>query len=115
MAYTASTPPAGYVPDPADVEKNKIIAVLANLGILFFLPLIVCPESPFGRFYANRGLLVFLFSIASSIVSFVPWIGNIISGIIGLICLVIVILSIVDAVNGRTAPLPILGDIVILK
>jgi hypothetical protein len=39
--------------DQADIEKNKTMAGLAYL--LFFLPLVACPDSPFGRFHANQG------------------------------------------------------------
>ena len=35
-----------------DIEKNKVMAGLSY--ILFFLPLIACPESKYGRFHATR-------------------------------------------------------------
>jgi len=40
-----------YVPDPADVEKNKVMAGLAY--ILFFLSPIACPDSKYGKVHAN--------------------------------------------------------------
>ena len=131
MSYTdpnfnpqrVSTPPAGYVPDPRDVADNKVIAILANFGPLFFLPLVCCPQSPFARFFSNRGLLILILAVASGVVSsilgFIPiagWIiGGLISIIIGIANLLIFILSIIDAASGKTSPLPVIGDIQIIK
>ena len=118
-----STPPAGYVPDPRDVADNKVIAILANFGILFFLPLVCCPYSPFARFFSNRGLLILILGVASTVIStilgFIPVIGWIIGGlisiVIGIANLVILILSIIDAASGKTSPLPLVGDVQIIK
>lgn len=118
-----STPPAGYVPDPRDVADNKVIAILANFGILFFLPLVCCPHSPFARFFSNRGLIVLILGVASGIIStilgFIPVVGWIIGGLLSLavwvVNLIILILSIIDAASGKTSPLPLVGDIQIIK
>ena len=52
--------------DPADIEKNKTMAGLAYL--IFFLPLIVCPDSKYGKFHANQGLLLLITSIVGTVV-----------------------------------------------
>lgn len=115
MSSSVPTPPAGYVPDPQDVADNKAMAILGNFSILFLVPLFACPHSPFARFYANRGLLIFILNILSSFITWVPFVGRIMAGILGVAALVIFILGVVDAANGRTARLPFLGDIRILK
>ena len=57
-----------------DIEKNKTMAGLAYL--LFFLPLIVCPESRFAKFHANQALILVIVSIAGSIIlGIIPVIG----------------------------------------
>ena len=48
--------------DPNDILQNKTLCGLAYVfPILFFLPLVSCPNSKFGRFHANQALLLFLF------------------------------------------------------
>ena len=37
--------------DPSDVEKNKVMGVLAYLGILVLIPILAAKESPFARFH----------------------------------------------------------------
>lgn len=44
-----------------DIQKNKTMAGLAYL--LFFLPLVACPESEYGKFHANQSLLLWLVAI----------------------------------------------------
>ena len=40
------TPPEAGSPDPADVEKNKVLAMLSYLGILWLVPLLAAKDSP---------------------------------------------------------------------
>lgn len=101
--------------DPADIEKNKVISALAYLGILFFLPLVVCPDSKFGRFHANQGLVLLLFGIALSIVAVIPILGWIIAIVGSIASLVFFIMGLVNALQGKAVPLPLIGKIQILK
>ena len=39
--------------EQADIDNNKTMAGLAY--IIFFLPLLVCPQSKYARFHANQG------------------------------------------------------------
>ena len=56
--------------DPNDLaSSNKWAYILAYLWILFFLPLVVCPDSKVGKFHANQGLVMLIFSFAVGIIS----------------------------------------------
>ena len=55
-----NTPDTSYEYDTQDIQSNKVWAVLAYLGILFFLPLVACKDSRFGKFHANQGFALFL-------------------------------------------------------
>jgi uncharacterized membrane protein len=101
-----------------DIEDNKVMAALAY--ILFFLPLIVCPESAYGKFHANQGLVLLIVSVGGSIVlgiisAIIPFIGWIVQLIFSLAVLVFAILGIVNALNGKANKLPLIGEITILK
>lgn len=54
-------------PFTKDEKKVKVASALAYLGILFFLPLVICPESKKGRFHANQGLALFITNFVISI------------------------------------------------
>jgi uncharacterized membrane protein len=100
--------------DPADIEKNKVMAILAY--IIFFIPLIAAPDSKFAKYHANQGLLLLLFCIAFSIVSSViPIIGWFILGpICSILGLILFILGIINASQGKAKPLPVIGGITII-
>ena len=97
-----------------DIEKNKVISGLAY--IIFFLPLIVCPSSPFGKFHANQGLLLLITSVLGSIIlSIIPFIGWILLPLFSLAIFVFVIIGLVSAINGKAQQLPVIGKYRILK
>ena len=112
--------------DKKDVEDNKIMAVLAYLGILFLVPLLAAPNSKFARFHANQGIVLaitevaysIVYSILAAIFSMIPVLGGILTVVLGLVWivfLVFVILGIVNAVNGKAKELPVIGKFRILK
>ena len=53
--------------DPEDIARNKSVCALSYLSILFFLPLVVCPDSKFGRFHANQALALLITAIFGNV------------------------------------------------
>ncbi|MDD4797355.1 MAG: hypothetical protein PHO66_06265 [Eubacteriales bacterium] len=101
--------------DSADIEKNKVVSALAYLGILFFLPLVVCPDSQFGRFHANQGLVLLLANVALTLLNIIPILGQILYIVGSIVCLVFFVMGLVNTLQGKAVPLPVIGKITILK
>lgn len=114
--------------DAMDVENNKFLAVCSYLGALVFLPLLIRRESPFTRFHANQGLLIFLGEIICQAVSrgmhmvhdwgWPFWGFGLIGNVLDVLQLVFVVFSIWGIINvctGKYVPLPVIGSIQILK
>ncbi len=99
--------------DAQDIEKNKVMAVLAY--ILFFIPLLAAKDSKFARFHTNQGLVLFIGGIISSVVAVIPVIGWIVAPIAGLVITVLAVIGIINALNGRAKELPVIGKFKILK
>jgi uncharacterized membrane protein len=111
---------------PQDIATNKTMTILAYLGILVLIPLFAVKNSPYTRFHANQGLLLFiceailgiLWMIIASALMFV-WglltFFSIIFWLVSIVLLVLAILGIVNAVNGRAKELPVIGKIRLLK
>lgn len=100
--------------DPADIEKNKVIAGLAY--IIFFLPLIACPDSKFGRYHANQGLILLILGfVGSFILGMIPIIGWVILPLFSLLILLLVIIGLVNGLNGKAKELPLIGKFKILN
>lgn len=97
-----------------DIEQGKIMAGLSYL--LFFLPLIVCPESRYARFHANQSLVLLITSIAGNVIlGFIPGIGPFLLPIFGIFILVLVVMGLINGFGGKAKQLPVIGKIDIIK
>lgn len=114
-----------------DVEQNKVMAVLAYVGILVLIPILAAKESKFARFHANQGLILLITGVAFSIfvpvvIKIVAFISYVLAGIVGialgialvlawLLLFVLAIIGIINAVKGEFKQLPLIGQFQILK
>ncbi len=105
--------------DSKDIDDNKVMGVLAYIGILFLIPLLAAPNSKFARFHTNQGLILFIADVvlgaAAKLVSFIPVVGWVISIAVGVVGLAFMILGIVNAANGKAKELPLIGNFKLLK
>ena len=112
----------GFIMD----SNDKLFGILSYLGFLVLIPLFA-GKTDFTRYHANQGLVLFILelilgviiTVCSIVLCLIPWIGPIIAGVLGgllgLIPLVFAILGIINVANEKMAPLPIIGNIKILK
>ena len=99
---------------PEDIEKNKTMAGLAYL--LFFLPLITCPESGYAKFHANQALLLLIVAIAGNVIlGIIPIIGWMLMPVFGIGVLILGIMGLVSGFGGKAKRLPLIGRFDILK
>lgn len=123
-AFNTADTTAQY--DPADVEKNKAMGVLAYLSWLVLIPIFAAKDSRFARFHANQGLVLLIASaifgvarwILSEILLAISWrlyFVTIIISLFGLVFLALAIIGIVNAATGKAKELPVIGQIRILK
>ncbi|MCH5350321.1 MAG: hypothetical protein J1E40_13415 [Oscillospiraceae bacterium] len=101
--------------DQNDVEQNKTIVLLTCVlilfvPILFFLPLVACGNSEYGRFYANQCLLLFIGYIIS-----IATVLILVGGLIGIAVFIFAIMNAVNASKGLRKGIPIVGGIEIIK
>ena len=105
--------------DPQDINSNKVMGVLAYLGILLLIPLLAAKDSPFARFHTNQGLIVLILGIAVGIVNmilgWIPVVGGIIGWILSICLFIFAVLGIVNVVQGKAKDLPLFGKIRLLK
>jgi uncharacterized membrane protein len=116
------TPAPASAADPvrADIEQNKVFAVLAYLGILFLVPLLAAPNSPFARYHTNQGVVLFISFLAAY---FSSWIlvlvtfglGFVFPLIVVIAGFIFVIFGIVNAATGQCKPLPLIGHFQLIK
>lgn len=116
--------------DPRDIEDNRVFALLSYIGILFLVPMFLARRSWFARFHANQGLVLFLASALYNVFSrivvnlvelifgFMPIVPGIVSFVLGLVSVlffVLMVLGILNAVNGGAKELPLIGHFRLFK
>ena len=77
-------------------------------GIIF---LILEPKNKFVRFHAVQSIVVFgVYTIASAVLGWIPFIGWIIAWILGVIAFILWVILMVKAYQGQMYKLPIAGE-----
>lgn len=110
-----ATKPVKVEAQSKDVEENKIYGVLAYIGILFIVPLLAAKDSPFAKFHANQGAILFIAGVAVNVVWIVPVLGWIVGFFGWIAVLILAVLGIINAANGKMEKLPLIGDFELIK
>jgi uncharacterized membrane protein len=111
--------------DAEDAETNKVFGILAYLGILWLVPLLAAKNSPFARYHANQGLVLFIVEFAVLIVLQIieytfdmiglSFISFLLGSLVVLGILALVIIGIINAAAGKCVPLPVIGKFKLIK
>lgn len=126
LSAALTTPDTTAAFSPADIEQNKVMALLSYLSILVLIPLLGAKESPFARYHANQGLLLCIasliygaaYTVLSTLLLAISWrLYFVVSllGLAGVVFLLLAILGILNALNGRAKELPLIGRFRILR
>ena len=112
--------------EAADIEQNKIFAVISYLGLLFLVPLIAARQSKFAMYHCNQGAVLCVvwfcgvigLMVVGIIFGHIPFLGFLIAIMMGLIhfvfwlgMLALMVMGIINAANGRMKPLPLIGNL----
>ena len=89
------------------IENEKLIAALAYF--IFFLPLFAARESKFAIYHANQAFNLFLLGMGLLIINIIPILGQIISFFGGFFTLVLLVIGMINAFNGKEEELPVIG------
>ncbi|HOX61080.1 MAG TPA: hypothetical protein PLV72_03685 [Candidatus Magasanikbacteria bacterium] len=105
--------PTNQNPQPVGAHKNTGMAIVAY--IIFFIPLLTnAKNDPFVKFHVKQGLLIFITSIILWVFQMaLPWrvlfMISWIFSLMSLALLVLMIIGIVNAANGKEEKLPLIG------
>ena len=126
---SSTVPPAGDMSKSAQVSDTDNVKLFGILGyvlpVLFFLPLVTegSKQNTFSRFHSNQQCILFIFWV---IITFVipQLLGFVFSlavayafimPLLNLFAFVLAILGIVNVMQNKMKPLPLLGSITIIK
>lgn len=93
--------------------QDKTIAIVAYLTVIGLVVALVMnneKKDPFSTFHIRQSLGLVLTSIALSLINVIPILGWIVSLIGAFVLLYMWVVGLLNAVNGREKPVPILGE-----
>lgn len=121
--------------DAKDIADNKVMAILAYLGILWLIPFFGKKDSPYVAYHCRQGFNLLLAEIAYAVLSailsaiiktphyiygvyygsYTPgWLSTIL-WLISIPIFIVAVIGIMNAANGRAKELPLIGKFKILK
>lgn len=91
-------------------SESKIWGFISYLWLLFLLPLLLKKNDKFAQYHAKQGLVLFIVWAIFWVAGMFPLIGWIVIRPVGwIITLIFFIIGIVNSLQGKTNPLPIIG------
>ena len=109
---TANTT-ADYASD--DISRNRHMAILDYLGLLFLVPLFAAKNSQFARYHVNQGIILFVVHAVGIAATQIPYAGWVAGALVNVFTTVLMIIGIINAFKGEAKELPIIGKFRILK
>ena len=97
-------------------EQDKIMLILAYLGIFALIPLLTVKDSDYVKWHAKQGLVFglgggFALAILMTILGFIPMLGLVLDCVLWLGYLAVNIMCMIKAVKGERWPIPVVADI----
>lgn len=95
------------------VEEGKTMAIVAYITIFGLLIAFILnneKKNPFTAYHIRQSLGLGITGIALSIISYVPFVGWLISMLGSILLLVLWVLGLISALNGQEKPVPVLGE-----
>ena len=98
-----------------DINKNRHMAILAYLGLLFLVPLFAAKDSPYARYHTNQGILLFVVQTIGIAATQIPYAGWIAGAIVNVFTTALLVIGLINAFKGEAKELPVIGKFRILK
>lgn len=97
------------------IDEGKTIAIISYItfiGLIIAYLLNNSKHNAYAQFHIGQSVRIVVLALANSLLGWVlPYSLSIITTLIGIGILVLIILGVVNAINGKTTPLPVIGTI----
>lgn len=94
---------------------KKTTGIVAYITMIGWIIAFCAGDRQGAKLHLNQTLILWIANIVSSVISFIPFIGPILSFVISIAVLVFWIMGLVSAIKDDDKPLPLIGGIEIIK
>lgn len=118
------TPPGAPTPTPASgstapqADMVKILAIVGYLvPILFFVSMVVdsTKNNPVSRFHSSQQLNLLLLVVVLQVIAILPILGWLVAFAGWIVVLVLMIIGVINAAQGKMKRLPLIGSFQLIK
>jgi uncharacterized membrane protein len=97
-------------PGPTPQQANTGMAIISYLGLLVLIPLLTeAKNDPFVKFHIKQGLIVLIGLVLASFIMAIPVLGWFLGPLLWLVSIVLMVIGIMNAANGKQVELPVVG------
>ena len=93
-----------------DAQQNRLAAAIGYLGILCLVPLLLKRNSPFAQHHGKQGLVLLIAWCLLWVGNIIPGGGTIVWALGSVVLVILLILGMINALNGKTWEMPVLGE-----
>jgi fumarate reductase subunit D len=97
------------LPPQSDLPDDRLIAAIGYLGILCLVPLLLKKDSKFAQHHGKQGLVLLLAWVALWVGNIIPILGQIVFSLGSIVLVILIILGMVNALDGKMWNMPLLG------
>ncbi len=94
----------------AVAKDERILSAVGYVFILCLLPLLLKRRSPFAQHHGKQGLVILVVWVLLWIGNIIPVLGQIVWMIGSVLLIILIILGIINAYNGKMWQLPVFGE-----
>ena len=92
-----------------DIDDNKLVSAIGYLGILCLIPLLLKKNSKYAQYNGKQGLVITIAWVILWIGNIIPLLGQIIWFVGSIALLVLVVMGVMNALQGNVWEMPYLG------
>lgn len=93
-----------------DAQDNRLVAAIGYFGILCLVPLLLKRNSAFAQHHGKQGLVLLIAWCLLWIGNIIPILGTIVWMAGSVVFVILVILGVINALNGKLWEMPVLGE-----
>ena len=98
------------LPKQTHLPDDRFIAAIGYIGVLCVVPLILKRDSKFSQHHGKQGLVLLIAWMVLWVGNIIPILGQIVWLLGSFALIILMILGIINALNGKFWEMPILGS-----
>ena len=97
------------IPPQKDMQEDRLLAAVGYLGIFCLIPLLLKKDSAFAQHHGRQGLVLLITWIVLWAGNIIPLLGQIVWMLGSIVLIILVLLGMVNALQGKLWEMPVLG------